>query len=168
MIYRIRPVDATSTRLAAVRRPVAWSELTAVLPRLFNEVYSFMATARVNQNGHNVCIYRECTDEGAELEVGVQVASSFVGNGQVMPSHSPAGRAIWTVHAGAYDGLPEAHQAIEKWCETQHLAVANVRWEVYGDWNDDPRQLHTDVFHLVAEGETAYPLPGAQERAEGV
>lgn len=23
-------------------------------------------------------------------------------------------------------------------------------WEVYGDWHDDPRQLRTDVYHLLA------------------
>jgi hypothetical protein len=34
-----------------------------------------------------------------------------------------------------------------------HYTLAGPNWEIYGDWNDQPDQLRTDVFYLLKNPE---------------
>jgi hypothetical protein len=36
-----------------------------------------------------------------------------------------------------------------RWCEANERVRADPRWEVYGDWNDDPGLLWTEVCSLL-------------------
>jgi effector-binding domain-containing protein len=78
--------------------------------------------------------------------VGVQVARTFEPAGSVVPSKLPGGRAAHTIHAGDYAALGEAHDAIARWCRVTQQAPSGTRWEIYGDWNEDPAKLQTDVY----------------------
>lgn len=54
-----------------------------------------------------------------------------------------------TTHRGPYDFLNAAHQAIRTWRAANGRPIAGCRWEIYGDWHDDPTKLQTDVcYHL--------------------
>jgi effector-binding domain-containing protein len=67
----------------------------------------------------------------------------------VVASVLPAGQAATTVHRGPYDRLGDAHRAIRTWCAKNGHDLAGPRWEVYGDWRDDPADLETEVFYLL-------------------
>jgi effector-binding domain-containing protein len=54
------------------------------------------------------------------------------------------------VHVGPYHQLGDASSALHEFCKTHDHPIAGPTWEVYGDWNDDPSKLRTDVFVLVA------------------
>jgi len=34
--------------------------------------------------------------------------------------------------------IDAAHQAVLRWCATQRRETTGERWEVYGDWHEDP------------------------------
>ena len=57
-----------------------------------------------------------------------------------------------TVHRGSYTGLGSAHQAVLDWCAAQGRRPAGPRWEVYGPHRDDPAQVWTEVYGLLAPG----------------
>ena len=54
-----------------------------------------------------------------------------------------------TVHRGGYDRLRDAHDAINAWCAANGHELAGPRWEIYGDWHEDPAQLETEVYWLL-------------------
>jgi effector-binding domain-containing protein len=53
------------------------------------------------------------------------------------------------VHHGAYQGLFATHRAVHEWCAMSGREVAGSRWEIYGDWHEDPAQLETEVYYLL-------------------
>jgi effector-binding domain-containing protein len=54
-----------------------------------------------------------------------------------------------TVHRGAYEGLGRAHEKVVKWCAAGGRKLAGPRWEIYGDWRDNPAELETEVYYLL-------------------
>jgi effector-binding domain-containing protein len=69
----------------------------------------------------------------------------------IVMSALPAGLAAETTHCGPYDGLKAAHQPVLRWCASQGRDITGERWEVYGDWHEDPAQLQTRIFYRLQE-----------------
>jgi effector-binding domain-containing protein len=53
---------------------------------------------------------------------------------------------VETTHRGPYDGLAAAHRAVLNHCANEGLALSGTRWEIYGDWEEDPARLETQVY----------------------
>lgn len=116
---------------------------------LLDRVWAFLrATPGLRTDGHNIAIYRG-SGESADCELGVEIVREFPATDEVVCSATPAGRAATATHWGAYRELGRTYRAIHAHCRANGLAVAEVCWEIYGDWNDDPAKLRTDVFVLV-------------------
>jgi effector-binding domain-containing protein len=81
--------------------------------------------------------------------MGVQVTRTFEPAGGVVPSNLPHGRAARIIYVGDYPSLGEAHDAIARWCRTNGHIPSCTRWEVYGDWDEDPAKLQTAVPWLL-------------------
>ena len=138
----------TQPRLTAVvARATTWREFPSLWMQLLDQVYAFLKTGAATQTGHNVMLYK---DDVPNVEVGVEVSGPFAPAGSVIASALPAGEVAMTVHRGPYDRLGTAHDAIHRWCASNGRALAGPRWEIYGDWNEDPEQLETEVFYLLA------------------
>ncbi len=140
----LRTMPASPT--AVVARATTWDEFPRLWPLLLDEVYAFVRGGGTTQTGHNVMLYR---DDVPNVEVGVQVGGPFEASGLVVPSELPAGRVATTVHRGAYDGLAAAHTAVLAWCAAHDHEPTGTRWEIYGDWREDPHELETEVSYLV-------------------
>lgn len=86
---------------------------------------------------------------GIPIEVGVELPAPLpTESAPLVRSSTPAGRAASTLHAGPYQGLPEAHMAIHAWCRQNGHPMAGHNWEVYGEHHaDDPSKLETHVFY---------------------
>jgi effector-binding domain-containing protein len=141
-------LEAPSHVLAVVRRRIAPSEISRTIGDTIVLVYDFLKTAPIASDGHNVVVYRD-VEEGLELEVGVQVSGTFEGKDAVQCTRSPGGRAAHTAHYGDYAGLGAAFVAIRQWCKDEGLSLAGPRWEVYGDWDDNPARRRTDLYVLL-------------------
>ncbi len=89
-------------------------------------------------------------DDTPHVEVGVELLVSCPLTGRVVASALPAGLVAMTVHRGAYTGLAEAHQAVHDWSRTQRRRLAGPRWEVYGPHSDNPAEVWTEVYYLLA------------------
>ena len=55
-----------------------------------------------------------------------------------------------TTHHGDDAGLGDAHEAVHRFAERRVIELAGPRWEIYGHWHDDPSQVETEVYYLVA------------------
>jgi effector-binding domain-containing protein len=146
----VRVVPTVASPTAVVRRTTTWSEYPSLWRTLLDEVWAFLRAGDcpVRPDGHNVMLY---LDDVPNVEVGVQVSGPFppVSETGVVPSVLPAGQAAMTVLHGSYDGLDGAHRAVLQWCSTSGHALTGTRWEIYGDWDDDPAKVETAVYYLL-------------------
>ena len=143
--YPVTITEVEAQPLAVVRRQAALNELGTVLMGAFDEVWAFLRANRVTTN-HNVVLY---FDQVFNLEAGVQVLSPLPPSDTVYASETPGGRVATTTHWGAYGELPLAHTAIARSIIANGLQAAGPNWEVYGDWDDDPSKVRTDIYYLL-------------------
>ena len=101
------------------------------------------------KSGQNIFIYRDSSKDGVAVEVGVEVSDRFEPVDDVVYSETPQGDAAVTTHTGSYSGLGAAHEAIIRWCKEHGVARTGVWWELYGDWQEDPARLETEVYYSV-------------------
>lgn len=146
MDYEISLRTVAACPTAVVAQETTWEEFPQLWRRLLDQVYAFLRDGGAIQHGQNVMLYR---DDVPNVEVGVQVAGTFPLSGRVVPSVLPAGRVAHTVHRGSYDGLDAAHRAVRAWCVTHGFEISGARWEIYGDWRENPEELETEISYLV-------------------
>ena len=147
----IEVVHASGGLIAAVRGHIAMTDIPAKIMPMMDEVWACIRAAEYKNHGHNVWLYRNHADGEVDVEIGVQVGEDFTTSGNVALIELPTGPALHTWHQGEYSLLPNVHAALMRWCDENKRAMASVCWEVYGDWHEDPAQLRTDVYRLLAD-----------------
>lgn len=151
MTYEFRIVQTPERLLMAIHDQAGPGELPRKIIGNLDKVWPYLR-ANGATTDHNVVVYREF-DRAAgvmTIDVGVHVASALPGDGTIVPVTTPGGPVATTVHLGPYDKLGDASSALHEFCKTHDHPIAGPTWEEYGDWNDDPGKLRTDVFVLVA------------------
>lgn len=147
---RVTLLTVPSSPLAVVRRRVRASELSRVVPEGCGLVWKFLRDRQVAGAGRHVALY---WDGEINLDVGVELDTTFVSDGNVIPSATPGGLVVSAIHWGSYQRLSETHEAIRRWCTEHGHELIGPSWEIYGhwedDWNRDPGKIRTDVFYLV-------------------
>jgi effector-binding domain-containing protein len=146
MDYAIRIVTTAETPTAVVTETTTWKEFPQAWPALLAEVWTFVRDTDLSP-GRNVMLYK---DESPTVEVGVEVSSSFIGHGRVVPSSLPAGRAAAAIARGEPSpaGLARAHAAVRDWCAANGHTLTGIRWEIYDHWLEDrdPALFETEVY----------------------
>ena len=147
MDYDVELTTVAENPTAVVAASTTWQRFPTLWREMLDQVWAFLRDSDLRTDGHNVMLYK---DDVPNVEIGVQVTRSFIPAGRVVPSKLPGGRVARTVHRGPYDRVDEPHRAVREWCAAHGLALAGPRWEIYGDWNDDPAELETEVCYLLA------------------
>ena len=145
MPYEVSTRHVEARPVAAVATSATQDTLADVIFACLDQVWPALRDQDV-KSGHNVVIYRDGLNA---IEVGVETLDPFVARGDVLAVTTPGGEVVTTVHRGPYTGLASAYRALDAWCAANHR-TASVAWEVYGDWDDDPDKLRTDVFRVLA------------------
>jgi effector-binding domain-containing protein len=149
-------MPSESTLVEVLPRGIACVHVTTVLsqwPSEFmhslNKVYAAIDAGRIRKRGHNVMVYRPRDDGSTDIECGVEVAGPFEPIGDVVYSETPSGLAVTMTHVGPYDQLGTSYEALARWSRDAGYNLSEICWEIYGDWDNDPARLCTDVFRLV-------------------
>jgi effector-binding domain-containing protein len=136
--------------IAAVAQDTTWERFPHEWGGMLGEVYACLRDGGVHA-GCNVMMYRDLPEAGrVRVEVGVEVSGPFTPSGRVRAYELPPGPAAMTVHRGPYTGLDTAHRAVLRWCASEGRELTGERWEVYGDWFEDPSMLETRVYYRLA------------------
>jgi len=155
MRYDIRVAVQPRRPIAAVAVTTTSQEYPGQWRGMLDEVYACLRPAGARR-GCNVMLYRDLPgDDRFSAEVGVEVSDAFPASGRVVASALPAGPAAVTTHRGPYEELGAAHLAVRRWCESQGRELTGERWEVYGDWQEDPAELETEIFYGLVSGAPA-------------
>jgi effector-binding domain-containing protein len=156
MSNEVQVCDIVPGPLAVIKGHAKMSNLSAKIGALFNQVYTELANGLVKQNGQNVVVYWNVegenllnTPEGCPIDVGVQVAAPFENGGALTCSATPGGTVANVAHIGPYNEMYKSYEALMAWCGEHGRTLAGPCWEIYGDWEDDPAKLRTDVYCLL-------------------
>jgi effector-binding domain-containing protein len=145
----VRIVTTPPTPLAVVAEATTWDAFPQLWGSLLGEVWTFLRSSELT-TGRNVMVYK---DDAPNVEVGAEVSGPFSGNGRVVPSILPAGRAASTVARGGPtpQGLAKAHAAVLEWCTANGHPLTRVRWEIYDHWREDqdPALFETEIYWLL-------------------
>jgi effector-binding domain-containing protein len=147
MSYQVNAMDVADRPTAVVAATTSWQEFPMLWKTLLDEVWACLHAGGVYRGCRNVMLYR---DDVPHVEVGVELLVPCPLTGRVVASTLPGGQVAMTVHRGGYAGLGEAHQAVLDWCTTQGRQPAGPHWEVYGPHSDDPAEVWTEVYYLLA------------------
>jgi len=142
-------VDGAARPTAVVPATTTWPEYPALWRRLLDEVWVCLRAGGIERGCRTVMLYRDGAPN-VDVEVGVELTRPCPLTGRVVASTLPAGPAAMTVHWGPYSGLAEAHQAVYEYCAAHGRRPVGTRWEVYGPHHDDPAQVWTEVYWLLA------------------
>jgi effector-binding domain-containing protein len=149
--YEVSVAAQPRRPIAAVAATTTWERFPGQWRGMLDQVYACLGRAGV-KGGCNVMLYRDLPEaDQIAVEVGVEVSDPFPTSGMVVVSALPAGLAAETTHRGPYDVLEAAHWAVLRWCASQGRKITGERWEVYGDWHEDPAQLQTRIFYGLQE-----------------
>ena len=152
MKYKVVVETARSELVAAVRTSVRIGDVGRAWKPALDQVWAYLKVRKELRPAHNLFLYHhpERREDAMIVDFGVQVASPFEHQGNVLCVETPAGEVASTVHVGPYDRLAEAHGAIHAWCADNGRKIADASWEMYGDWNNDPAKLETTIRYLLA------------------
>src|SRR5262245_25318427 len=145
-------VSVSPVLLALTQQEVPRGQIPVHIRAMFDIVYAWIREAPVRQAGHNYVLYDQCTPHSLRVRVGFPVSARFADTDRVKCVELASGRAAHAVHVGPYADLHRTYAALEARCSERGLALAGESWEVYGDWNDDPSRLETELFLRVREG----------------
>ncbi len=148
MNTEIEIVKVESQNVVGVRKVANMSELPTVIPSALDEVYKFLQENYKNKTGHNIAIY---LDEKFTVDIGVIALEKLETKGDIFFSATPSGMAVHTTHIGPYNGLPQTHSLLRKWCKDNNVSITLPCWEIYDHWTEDESKLRTDVYYLIRE-----------------
>ena len=150
MAYEVTIETVRAQPLAASRERTTLATVSQQIQGLLAPVWDFLhQRPGLRTDGHNVALYWAARPDGP-VEVGVQVTGPFDETAAVVNGATPAGTVATTAYFGPYTGLRPAHEAVVAWCRANGHPLAGPFWEVYGDWDEDPAKLRTDVYYLLA------------------
>ncbi len=147
--YEVRTEQAHPRALAAVRATTTRQQLGADIVRLLDLVWPVLREQGVG-TGHNVVVYHGGGADGTlTIEAGVETLTAFSERGQVRAASTPPGAVATASHYGDYSQMAGAYAALEQWITANGRRAAGVTWEVYGDWDEDPAKVRTDIYFLL-------------------
>ncbi len=151
--YEVQVKTAERVSTAIVRGNARSESMSKDIRRLFDEFYADPPPGV--PRGLNVVSYRHTSGEpippeGISIEVGVQISAPCENHGKVSCSFTPGGTVATVTHWGDYGKLGGAYDALREWSKETGRKFAGPFWEVYGHWSDNPAQVRTDVFQLLA------------------
>ena len=148
MPYEVRVEQAGPRVLAAVRAVTTPGQLSTDIIRLLDQVWPVLREQGARTE-HNVVIYRSGEAGEITIDAGVEVFGDFAERGAVRRVTTPAGEVATVAHYGDYSAMGGAYAALDQWCAANGRREAGVTWEVYGDWDDDPAKVRTDIYFLL-------------------
>ena len=131
---------------AVVADVTTWQDFPSQWKPMLDQVYACLSRHGSAGQGCNIMLYKDATPQ---VEVGVELIAPCVLDSPVIRSSLPAGQVAMTVHRGPYGELGRAHESVARWCAAGGLELAGPRWEIYGDWREDPADLETEVYYLL-------------------
>jgi effector-binding domain-containing protein len=135
-------VERDPTPTLAMRGKVRGDQITERLTEVLPKAYE---AAGEKAAGQPYAMWHDWSQEDGvtvyDMEIGAPVSEAIQGADEVVASQLPGGTTLEVTYRGAYEGLPEAYQTVQKWM-TDHGYIPNgAPWDWY---LDDPSVVERD------------------------
>jgi AraC family transcriptional regulator len=137
-----------------VRMRVARHELSSAIGEGLGKAFPYAMRTGLAIAGRPTTRYLSTGPGLYNIEVGVPVAATAPGEGDVEPGALPGGPVAVAIHGGPYDQLSETYAALERWIEANGYRTSGAPWEAYiTDPADhpDPADWRTEVCWPLEE-----------------
>lgn len=141
-------IDLAPKAGAGIEVYARWSDLAPTIQRAFDRIYKPGALAP--GHGHNFILYGNEAKEGATLTVGVLDRQPGGADPDVRAAHVPGGRVITAPHMGDYAKMKGTYDVLHAEVKDKGLRRIPMSLEIYGDWDDDPAKVRTDLYLYLA------------------
>ena len=148
MVYNITRRNLKPQPVLVIRKRVKRSQVAAQLAQLFVRIFEHTQRNGIALAGQPFTRIQEWGPGVLLIDTGLQVAAPAKGDGDIKPDTLPGGPAATTVHTGMYEGLADAHAAVQVWIADNGLQPGGAPWEVYVTdpaGYPDPKDWRTDV-----------------------
>lgn len=107
------------------------SAIAETLGKLIPAAYAHATKEGIEMVGPPTTLYDSWSPGMVSIKAGVPVAAGATGTDDIAVVAFEAGEAITTIHTGAYDGLGDAHAALDVFLHENGLTAAGPLREVY-------------------------------------
>lgn len=130
-----------------LRKSVKEGEIGAALGAILPKVGQFLGSKKINPLGAPIARFLKHEGGAMDFEAGFPVPDGTQGQGDIVASSLPAGKAAVVTYFGPYEQLSKAHEFLKKWLQDNKREAAGPCWEVY---MSDPsvmkaEEIRTDI-----------------------
>lgn len=150
MTYEILIKDLPAQPALVIRRAVSMDSqpVGAAFAEIFPRIASYLERIGAVPGGAPFARFDGAGAGSFDIAGGIPVAEAIPGDGEIVATELPAGAAAVTWHIGPYEGLMDAHQAMEAWLGESGHRSNGPCWEVY--WTNpseepDPEKWQTEL-----------------------
>lgn len=154
--YIITKREISPTPVLIMRHRVKRSEIAPTIAKSLHAIFLYSQKNGIALGGPPFARYPESSIGFVTIEPGTRIATESPNSerdNSIIHDILPGGPVVVTTHSGPYEGLPEAHAAMETWIQAEGLTPAGAPWESYvtdpGDY-PDPKDWKTELFWPVA------------------
>ncbi len=130
MRYEIEIREVPEHTVVTLREHVPMAVIAKAIGEGFGEVAEAVGRAAATITGMPFAIFHELDPVAVDLELGFPV-DQILDVGRVHGATLPGGRVASTIHAGPYDEVAGAYEALTAWIEANHERPSGPPREVY-------------------------------------
>jgi len=150
--FKASVIEVKPQHLLVIKATVKPEEIGKKLGEILPKVRKFAESKKLKIVSPPLTKYVKMGDGSFDIEAGMAVSEEAKGEGEIVASKLPGGKAAVTTHFGAYTGLGDAWTKLKQWVADKKLATGEA-WEVYAS---DPTMVkeadvRTDIFIEVKE-----------------
>jgi effector-binding domain-containing protein len=131
MQYEFEIKEIEPQPVASIRLKCKAAEVGPIINEILPEIFKYLEGRGVHPCGPPFTCYHGYAGDEVEMESGFPVSEPQPEKGRIKSGELPGGTVAATVHAGPYEDLPKAHDALHEWIQDQGREPAGKQWEYY-------------------------------------
>jgi DNA-binding transcriptional MerR regulator len=148
--YDVRTKEVAAQQVIGIRMASRIADIGRDSGAAYGELYGHLGRAGAPPAGPPFTIYEAEPGENGELAVEfcVPVGRPMSGAGRISGHEVAGGRAAYTLHPGAYDGVGPAYAALQRWIQEHGHECRGAPRELYlvgPDQARSPAELRTEI-----------------------
>lgn len=130
MAHEVGTKEVQPQATVGIRTTITQADIGSTLGQVLPEVWGYLEGQGVHPAGPPFVRHHLFQEDQVDLEASLPVAEPVAGEGRIAAGGLPGGEVATTWHAGPYDTLRAAYEAIEAWMRSQSREPAGPPREV--------------------------------------